>query len=157
MTRGINSRFAGGVLLFLVAGLLAGVGGGLIARPSRGVLSAGRKAYQTTLEFSSSASPSFTVPPGKRLALMYVAATMSVATGQQPLLSIKTVAGGNIAEYPLVMTRQVTNLNGFDTYCSSQSLAGLYADGGTEVVFNGSTTSTKSFNGKISVSASLIE
>lgn len=157
MNTSINSRLAGGILFFLVTGVLAGLSGGLLVRPMRDVRDSGRTAFQRTLDFADSASPSFTVPSGNRLALMYVAVTMGVGTGQQPLVSIKTTVGGNSALYPLILTRQVTNVNGSDVYVGSQSVSGIFADAGTEVVVNGSTTMSKSFNGRIALSGFFIE
>src|SRR5260370_32109852 len=157
MTRPINSRFAFGFLLFLVTGVLAGLSGGLVARPVRDVRDPGKAAFQRTLDFVSSVSPSFVVPAGHRLALRYVALTLSVATDQQPLVSVKTTVGGNSVEYPLILIQQVTNLNGADVYVGSQSLGGIFADGNTEVVINGKTSTSKSFNGKIAIAASFVE
>ena len=157
MNRPINSRFAGGFLFLLLSGMLAGLSGGLIARPERDVRYSGKAAFQQTLDFGSSVSPSFTVPAGNRLALMFVGATMVVATGQQPLISVKTTVAGSSVEYPLTLTQQATNLNGNDVYVCSQSLGGIFADGGSEVVINGKTGSSKSFNGKIGLAGYFVE
>jgi hypothetical protein len=157
MIRPINSRFAAGFLFLLLTGVLAGLSGGLIARPERDVRNSGKAAFQRTLDFATTVSPSFAVPAGNRLALMFVGATMVVATGQQPLISVKTTVGGSTVEYPLILTRQMTNPSGSDVYVCSQSLAGIFADGGTEVIVNGKTASSKSFNGKIALGGSFVE
>ena len=93
-----------------------------------------RHAFHQQMDFANSGSPSFSVPAGKQLVLNYASAKLTVRTGQQILLSLKTSVGGSVVEFQLLMISQSGDNAGFSTFVASQSLAEIFADGSTDVI-----------------------
>lgn len=116
-----------------------------------------RHAFHQQLDFANSGSPSFSVPAGKQLVLTYASARLTVRTGQKILLSVKTSVGGSVAEYQLLMTSQSGDIEGFSTFAASQSLAEIFADGGSDVAVSALNPYAGSFGGIVSISGYLVD
>jgi hypothetical protein len=144
------------VLLGLGAAVLFGVSiRPVFSAPEPGFRGERRtQPFQQKLDFRGSANPSLSVPIDKRLALTYAGAEITTASGQQPLVGIRTTAGGAPGEFPLVMTLQA-RAPGTDVYVASQSLAGVFADGGSDVTVSARTAEGKSFSGAVSLTGFL--
>jgi hypothetical protein len=111
--------------------------------------------FQQKLDFTLSANPSFVVPSDKRLGLTYAAAKITTSPGQQPLVLIRTTAGGATGEFSLLMTLQARNIGGTDVFVASQSLAGVFADGGSKVTALAQTAEGRPFNGSVTLAGVL--
>lgn len=111
--------------------------------------------FQRTLDFSASPNPTFQGPSNKRLRLKYASAKITVSSGQQPIVKIRTSVDGSIGEYELLMGQGARAVSGSDIYIASQSLSDIFADGGTDIQIFAQTAAGGSFTGSVTLSGSL--
>jgi hypothetical protein len=144
-----------GASMMFCAALCGAFGGGLVGRRSN-VSEKQNAVFQQTLRFDSSASPSFSVPEGKRAVVTYIGAKVIAPSGQQALLTIKSTLSGKTAEFPLVLARPIPNQNGTDLQILSQPIS-IFGDPLTEISVNATLPGGKSFNGWASLSGYFVD